>query len=150
MEPLRVSALLDQPTARLSGGEQQRVALALALGTPADLFVIDEPSAYLDSEQRLVAARVLKRFVQQTAKTAFVVEHDFMMATFLSTDRVVVYQGEPAVATAPQPLRKGMNSFLRTLDVTFRRDPDTYRPRINKPDSNADKEQKAAGNFFFD
>ena len=135
----------------LSGGEQQRVALALALGTPADVYLIDEPSAYLDSEQRLAAARVLKRFVQTTAKTAFVVEHDFIMACYLA-DRVVVYEGTPsvaAVATAPQPLQRGMNAFLRQLDVSFRRDPETARPRINKLDSQADREQKASGDYFF-
>eukprot|EP00908_Phaeocystis_cordata_P004259 Transcript_14643.p1 GENE.Transcript_14643~~Transcript_14643.p1 ORF type:complete len:645 (+),score=306.28 Transcript_14643:48-1937(+) len=151
LTPLKVEALLDRPLHALSGGEQQRVALALALGTPADLYLIDEPSAYLDSEQRLVAARVLKRFVQQTSKTAFVVEHDLMMATYLA-DRVIVYEGEPAVravATAPQPLQPGMNAFLRGLDVSFRRDPETHRPRINKPGSVADKEQKASGDYFY-
>ena len=105
----------------------------------------------LDSEQRLLAARVLKRFVQTTGKTAFVVEHDMMMATYLA-DRVVVYDGQPAVsavATSPQPLLKGMNAFLKTLDVSFRRDPETHRPRINKPGSVADKEQKASGDYFY-
>ena len=42
----------------LSGGELQRVAITLALGTPADIYLIDEPSAYLDSEQRIIAAKV--------------------------------------------------------------------------------------------
>lgn len=46
----------------LSGGELQRVALALCLGKAADVYLIDEPSAYLDAEQRLVAAKVIKRF----------------------------------------------------------------------------------------
>jgi len=45
----------------LSGGELQRVALTLCLGKPADVYLIDEPSAYLDSEQRLHAAKVIKR-----------------------------------------------------------------------------------------
>ena len=151
LQPLRVEALLENGVGHLSGGEQQRVALALSLGTPADVYLIDEPSAYLDSEQRLAAARVLKRFVQTTAKTAFVVEHDFMMACYLA-DRVVVYEGTPsvaAVATAPQPLQRGMNAFLRQLDVSFRRDPETARPRINKLDSQADREQKASGDYFF-
>ena len=129
----------------------QRLALCLALGTPADLYLIDEPSAYLDSEQRITAAKVLKRFVQTTGKTALVVEHDFMMATYLA-DRVIVYEGTPSVsatARSPSPLQSGMNQFLKALHVTFRRDPETYRPRINKLDSVVDKEQKASGNFFF-
>ena len=47
----------------LSGGELQRVALTLCLGKPADVYLIDEPSAYLDSEQRLHAGKVIKRLV---------------------------------------------------------------------------------------
>ena len=94
---------------------------------------------------------VLKRFVQHTRKTAFIVEHDFMMAAYLA-DRVIVYEGTPAVsatATAPQPLQSGMNLLLKRLDVTFRRDPETHRPRINKAGSSLDKEQKASGNYFY-
>ena len=58
MKPLNMEALLDQQVQNLSGGELQRVAITLALGTPADIYLIDEPSAYLDSEQRIVAAKV--------------------------------------------------------------------------------------------
>jgi ATP-binding cassette subfamily E protein 1 len=151
LEPLRLAPLLDLPVQQLSGGEYQRVALALALGSPADLYLIDEPSAYLDSEQRITAAKVIKRFVQATGRSAVVVEHDFMMATYLA-DAVVVYDGVPSVratAHAPQRLQPGMNAFLKSLDVTFRRDPETYRPRVNKPNSALDKEQKASGNYFY-
>ena len=149
--PLRIEPLLARDVADLSGGERQRVALALALGAPADVYLIDEPSAYLDAEQRVACARVIKRFVLRTRRAAFVVEHDFVMATYLA-DRVVVYAGTPAVeatASAPQPLLAGMNRFLRQLEVTFRRDPTNHRPRINKPGSSKDREQKASGDYFF-
>eukprot|EP00967_Tisochrysis_lutea_P140948 scaffold258260_cov35-Tisochrysis_lutea.AAC.1 len=85
-----IERLLDQEVKYLSGGELQRVALVMALGKPADLYLIDEPSAYLDSEQRIAAAK-----------------------------------------------------------VTFRRDPENFRPRINKADSVKDVEQKQSGNYFF-
>merc|ERR1711920_99846 len=103
----------DMEIQNLSGGELQRVALVLSLGKPADMYLIDEPSAYLDVEQRIVAARVIKRYILSAKKTAFIVEHDFIMATYLA-DRVIVYSGEPGVAcTASQPksLVKGMNEF---------------------------------------
>lgn len=80
----------------LSGGELQRVAIVLCLGLPADVYLIDEPSAYLDSEQRLHCAKVIKRFIMHAKKTGFVVEHDFIMATYLA-DRVVVFEGTPGV-----------------------------------------------------
>jgi len=151
MKPMLIERLMDQEVRHLSGGELQRVALVIALGTPADIYLIDEPSAYLDSEQRIVAAKVIKRFIMHAKKTAFIVEHDFIMATYLA-DRVIVYEGVPSIActaTSPQPLLSGMNQFLKSLEVTYRRDPENYRPRINKLDSVKDVEQKAAGNFFF-
>ncbi|KAF5779936.1 putative capsular-polysaccharide-transporting ATPase [Helianthus annuus] len=114
MKPLQIEQLTDQEVVNLSGGELQRVALCLCLGKPADIYLIDEPSAYLDSEQRIVASKVIKRFILHAKKTAFVVEHDFIMATYLA-DRVIVYEGTPSVdcvANAPQSLLTGMNLFL--------------------------------------
>merc|ERR1712012_263695 len=121
---------IDQEVQNLSGGELQRVALVLALGKPADIYLIDEPSSYLDVEQRIVAARVIKRFILHAKKTAFIVEHDFIMATYLA-DRVIVFSGEPSrrtYANTPQPLLPGMNEFLKSLSITFRRDPNNFRP----------------------
>ncbi|KAJ4431924.1 hypothetical protein ANN_20531 [Periplaneta americana] len=137
MKPLRMDDIMDQEVQNLSGGELQRVALALCLGKPADVYLIDEPSAYLDSEQRLVAAKVIKRFILHAKKTGFVVEHDFIMATYLA-DRVIVFEGSPSIDTTahtPQNLLAGMNRFLELLGITFRRDPNNFRPRINKNNS---------------
>jgi len=148
-KPLKIDDFIDQEVQNLSGGELQRVAIVLALGNPADIYLIDEPSAYLDSEQRVVAARVIKRFIMHAKKAAFVVEHDFIMATYLA-DRVIVFEGKPAVdakANAPESLLTGCNKFLKNLDVTFRRDPTSYRPRINKHKSQLDQEQKLQGNY---
>ncbi|UYV74307.1 ABCE1 [Cordylochernes scorpioides] len=151
MKPLQIENIMDQAVKNLSGGELQRVALALCLGQPADVYLIDEPSAYLDSEQRLVAAKVIKRFILHAKKTAFVVEHDFIMATYLA-DRVIVFEGLPSKATTantPQTLLIGMNKFLALLNITFRRDPNNFRPRINKQRSVKDVDQKRSGNYFF-
>lgn len=151
LKPLEMERIQDQMVADLSGGELQRVALVLCLGKPADVYLIDEPSAYLDSEQRLIAAKVIKRFLLHSKKTGFIVEHDFIMATYLA-DRVIVFEGDPglnAKANSPQSLLTGMNKFLDMLNITFRRDPNNYRPRINKMNSLKDAEQKRSGNFFF-
>ncbi|CAB3233389.1 unnamed protein product [Arctia plantaginis] len=151
MKPMKIEEIMDQEVQNLSGGELQRVALVLCLGKPADVYLIDEPSAYLDSEQRLVAAKVIKRFILHAKRTGFVVEHDFIMATYLA-DRVIVFEGTPssnATAHAPQSLLNGMNRFLELLGITFRRDPNNFRPRINKYSSVKDIEQKKAGQYFF-
>lgn len=149
VKPLKLDEFIDQEVKTLSGGELQRVAIVLALGLPADIYLIDEPSAYLDSEQRIIAARVIKRFIMHAKKTAFVVEHDFIMATYLA-DRVIVFDGEPGInarANTPESLLTGCNKFLKNLDVTFRRDPTNFRPRINKLNSQLDQEQKMTGNY---
>ncbi|MCJ1428501.1 Fe-S cluster-binding ribosome biosynthesis protein [Sticta canariensis] len=148
-KPLKLDDFIEQEVQNLSGGELQRVAIVLALGIPADIYLIDEPSAYLDSEQRIIAARVIKRFIMHAKKTAFIVEHDFIMATYLA-DRVIVFDGQPSVkarANTPEGLLSGCNKFLKNLDVTFRRDPNSFRPRINKHNSQLDQEQKLNENF---
>jgi len=92
----------------------------------------------------------MKRFILNSKKAAFIVEHDFIMATYLA-DMVVVFEGDPGKqchANAPQSLVDGMNKFLALMGITFRRDPTNFRPRINKLDSVKDKEQKYAGNHF--
>mmetsp|Transcript_16038 Transcript_16038/g.34102 ORF Transcript_16038/g.34102 Transcript_16038/m.34102 type:complete len:655 (-) Transcript_16038:93-2057(-) len=151
VKPLNIEGIIDNEVQNLSGGELQRTAIVLCLGKPADIYLVDEPSAYLDSEQRLICARVIKRFIMHSKKCGFIVEHDFIMATYLA-DRVIVYEGMPGVdctAGAPESLLTGMNKFLTQLEITFRRDPDNYRPRINKADSQKDKEQKSAGTYFY-
>ncbi|CAK9786625.1 unnamed protein product [Cutaneotrichosporon oleaginosum] len=151
IKPMNLDGIIDQDVQTLSGGELQRVAICLVLGVPADVLLIDEPSAYLDSEQRIHASKVIKKFVMSSKRTAFIVEHDFIMATYLA-DKVIVFEGQPGKeswAGEPEGLLTGMNKFLKSLDITFRRDPTNYRPRINKNASVLDHEQKSSGNYFF-
>uniref|UniRef100_A0A0E0M7X9 ABC transporter domain-containing protein n=1 Tax=Oryza punctata TaxID=4537 RepID=A0A0E0M7X9_ORYPU len=151
MKPLKLDQLMDQEVQHLLCGQLQRVALCICLGKPADIYLIDEPSASLDSEQHLVASMVIKRFIMHAKKIAFVVEYDFIMATYLA-DKVIVYEGQPAVdctANAPQSLLSGMNKLFSHLQITFRRDPTNFRPRINKLDSAKDRQQKSAGSYYY-
>ena len=137
MTPLQIDVLLDNEVQTLSGGELQRVAIVLALAKPCDIYLIDEPSAYLDAEQRVTASKVMKRWIFNSKRSAFIVEHDFIMATYLA-DKVICFEGIPAkesTCTSPESLLTGMNKFLRMMDITFRRDPTNYRPRINKGNS---------------
>lgn len=148
--PLDIESLLDNEVQNLSGGELQRVAIVLCLAKPCNIYLIDEPSAYLDSEQRVLASKVMKRWILTTKRAAFIVEHDFIMATYMA-DKVIVFDGTPAKDTfcdAPEGMISGMNKFLKMMEITFRRDPTNFRPRINKHNSQKDQEQKLAGNFF--
>lgn len=138
--PLDIEPLLDNAVKTLSGGELQRVAIVLCLAKPCDIYLIDEPSAYLDSEQRVNASRVMKRWILSSKRSAFIVEHDFIMATYLA-DKVICFEGTPAKETkcsSPESLITGMNKFLKMMEITFRRDPTNFRPRINKHASQKD------------
>mmetsp|Transcript_56591 Transcript_56591/g.148534 ORF Transcript_56591/g.148534 Transcript_56591/m.148534 type:complete len:690 (-) Transcript_56591:644-2713(-) len=151
LKPLQMDALEKLYVKNLSGGELQRVAITICLGAPASVYLLDEPSAGLDCEQRIIASKVIRRWVvNHMQKTAFIIDHDFVMASALA-DRVIVYTGQPGVectANTPQGVVDGFNSFLKMLDVTFRRDPTNFRPRVNKKNSSKDREQKAAGQHF--
>ena len=151
MLPLKVNLLLDRNLNELSGGELQKVAIAACLSREADLFLLDEPSAYLDVEERLNMAKAIRRVVENHNVTAFVVEHDVVTQDFIA-DRLMVFTGKPGsegTANPPTTLRKGMNMFLKDMQVTFRRDPATKRPRVNKEDSKLDKLQKEIGEYYY-
>lgn len=151
VKPLGMEEMLDLPVASLSGGELQRLAILVCLGVPASVYLIDEPSAGLDCEQRVLVAKVIKRWVvSHLQRTCFVIEHDSMMMSAMA-DRMILFTGRPGIeATAHSPSSVGdaFNSFLKTLDVTFRRDPTNFRPRVNKANSVKDKEQKSAGQYY--
>jgi len=151
MKPLKVDELMPLQVATLSGGELQRLAISMCLAQPATIYLIDEPSAGLDSEQRIMAAQVIKRWVNSyMQKTAFIVEHDLVMTASLA-ERVIVYSGRPGVeatACSPTAVVDGFNGFLKNLDVTVRREMGNLRPRINKLNSGKDRDQKAAGQYF--
>jgi ATP-binding cassette subfamily E protein 1 len=150
-QPLRLQVLMDKNVMELSGGELQKVAIAACLSRKADLFLLDEPSAYLDVEERLNMAKTLRRVVEAHGIPAFVVEHDVVTQDFIA-DRLMVFNGEPGVsgiANPPTSLRQGMNTFLKEMDITFRRDSITFRPRVNKEDSQMDKFQKGIGEYYY-
>ncbi|MFQ3294171.1 MAG: ATP-binding cassette subfamily E protein 1 [Halobacteriales archaeon] len=150
-QPLQLERIMEQQLTDLSGGERQRVAIAACLSEPADLYLLDEPSAHLDVEQRVQATSAIRRFAEGEETTVMVIDHDIYMIDLLA-DRLQVFEGEPAVhgqAGRPKGMRSGMNDFLANLEVTFRRDERVGRPRINKPESQLDREQKREGEYYY-
>jgi len=151
IRPLNLRELFMKKLSELSGGELQRVAIAHCLSQDADIILMDEPSAYLDVEQRLSVAKVIKDMMFTTGRSAMIVDHDLLFIDTVA-DKLMIFNGEPAIsgnANNPCSMRDGMNMFLSDLNITFRRDEENYRPRINKEDSQKDREQKAAGKMYY-
>jgi len=150
-ESMHLKYLMDKQIDTLSGGELQRVSIASALTREADIYLIDEPSAYLDSEQRMIVSRTIRRVIEKSGKSAMIVDHDVYFIDMVS-DALIVFDGEPGKhgrAQGPYSLHEGMNKFLKEVDITFRRDEDSKRPRVNKPDSYMDRQQRQQGEYYY-
>ena len=147
---LGLQRILDRYVEDLSGGELQKLAIAVSLSRKAQLYLLDEPSAYLDVEERLSIARVIRRIIEEKRVTAFIVEHDLMLQNF-AADKIMVFTGKPGItgkALKPVDLKTGFNMLLKELDITLRRDPVTGRPRVNKPGSYLDRYQKSREEYY--
>ena len=150
IKPLSLEKLMRRKVKKLSGGELQRVAVAVALGQEADVYLLDEPSAFLDVEQRLSLASMIRKLVEKRECSAMIVDHDLLFLSQIA-DRGMVFLGKPGKeghTEQPTSVEKAFNSFLSRVEVSFRKDPQSGRPRANKLNSKLDKEQKDKGKYF--
>ncbi|MBY9009959.1 MAG: ribosome biogenesis/translation initiation ATPase RLI [Candidatus Lokiarchaeota archaeon] len=148
---LKLDNIKDRNISELSGGELQRVTIADCLSTEADIYLLDEPSAFLDIEMRLTVAQLLRKSIEELKKSAFVVEHDIITQDFIA-DSILVFEGIPGLegrALAPLNLRDGFNLFLKMMGITFRREKETKRPRVNKTGSTKDTFQKGINEYYY-
>jgi len=151
LDPLGISELEEKNIRELSGGELQSVAIAACLCHDASLYMLDEPSAHLDVEQKVRLIKAVRRYAERRGVSMLIVDHDIYLIDLLS-DRLMVFDGEPGVRGEIKGcfgMREGMNLFLKDLGVTFRRDESTLRPRINKIGSAKDREQKKKGRYYY-
>lgn len=151
LDHLKIKKLYNKSIKNLSGGELQKVAVASCLLQKVDLYALDEPSAFLDVEDRIAVAKFLQKFVRSFGKSAIVIDHDLQLMDLIS-DSMIIFEGESGAtgqATSPMPKADAMNRFLKSLDMSFRRDERSLRPRVNKLESRLDKDQKTSGNFYY-
>ena len=151
VDPLKIKKLYNKSIKNLSGGELQKVAVATCLLKKADVYALDEPSAFLDVEDRIAVAKFIQRFVRSYAKSAIIIDHDIQLMDLIS-DTMVIFEGESGKhghGTSPLSKSDAMNRFLNSLDITFRRDEQTLRPRVNKTGSRLDKQQKDTGHYYY-
>jgi ATP-binding cassette subfamily E protein 1 len=150
IQKLNLNKMFDTEARSLSGGEIQKLAIAATLSSNADLYLLDEPSAHLDVEERLAIGKIIRRLTEIRKVTAFVAEHDIIILDFIS-DRIIVFNGEPGIhghADAPKQTKKAMNELLSELKITIRRDAESGRPRINKEGAYLDRLQKTKGEYY--
>jgi len=151
IDPLKIKKLYNKSIKNLSGGELQKISIAACLLQKVDLYAFDEPSAFLDVEDRIAVAKFLQQFTRSFGKSAIVIDHDLQLLDLIS-DSIVIFQGTSGInghASSPLPKVDAMNQFLKSLDITFRRDEKSKRPRVNKENSRLDKTQKASSNFYY-
>jgi ATP-binding cassette, sub-family E, member 1 len=149
--PLSLNKLFEKQLKNLSGGELQKVAIVGTLLQDAQIFAFDEPSAFIDVEDRIVLAKAIQRFVRSMGKTALVIDHDIQLVDIVA-DSLMIFSGEPGRkghASKPLPKNEGMNTFLKQLGITYRRDINTGRPRVNKPESKLDRMQKDDQKYYY-
>jgi ATP-binding cassette subfamily E protein 1 len=151
IDPLKIKKLYNKSIKNLSGGELQKVSIAACLLQKVDLYALDEPSAFLDVEDRIAVAKFIQQFTRSYGKSAMIIDHDVQLLDLVS-DSMVIFEGTSGInghASSPLPKVEAMNKFLKSLDITFRRDEKSQRPRVNKENSRLDKIQKAESNFYY-
>ncbi len=147
---LGINKIMTKNVNTLSGGELQKLAIVTTLIKPADIYLIDEPSANLDIEDRLECMNIISSFISSRKKCAIIVDHDL---AFLDSTcpKSILFSGKKGVKGMTDQIEstgRAINNFLKSIDVTIRRDKDSGRPRINQKGSRLDLEQKASNVYF--
>jgi ATP-binding cassette subfamily E protein 1 len=149
--PFGLSNLFNKKLNELSGGELQSVMIAKCISEDVDLFLLDEPSAYLDVEQRLTVSKAIRKLIEDKGKTALIVDHDLLFIDYLSDD-LMIFEGIASLKGTVKgvfSMEEGMNHFLSSLNISLRREYETKRPRINKLDSRLDRKQKSENKLYY-
>jgi multiple sugar transport system ATP-binding protein len=126
-ETLRISHLLDRKTARLSGGEMQRVSIGRAIVRQPRIFLMDEPLSNLDAKLR-ESLRVELQHLQKTqGDTTLFVTHDQIEALTMADRIGVLNQGRLVQIGTPADIYdRPATTFVATL---------VGSPRINLLDA---------------
>ncbi len=151
IRPLNLHLIMDRKATELSGGELQSLVIAVTSINDADVYLFDEPSAFLDVEQRLTVARLIRKLAESLSKVVLVVDHDLIIHDF-AAKKIMLFTGKPGIegrVNEIMSLKHGINTFLRDVGITFRRDPKTGRPRVNKEGSWLDRYQKNINEYYY-
>ncbi len=126
---------MDHKPGELSGGEQQRIALAAALANDPPLVLADEPTGELDTENAMIVVNYLAKVNKELGKTIIMVTHDPRVARAASRllriqDGVLATDVAPSEEAAPTQTSytdmlkarlKSIDAQIKDLDVEFRK-----------------------------
>lgn len=110
---LSPGAYLDKLPRELSGGEQRRVAIGMALAPMPELLLLDEPGSALDYEARWAIQGLVQDIAMQRGLSVICVTHDLEEAVFLG-DEVLVLQGGRVADRIAIDLPRPRHNALRT------------------------------------
>ncbi len=110
---LGIASVLERRPAQVSGGQQQRAALARALVKEPQVLLLDEPLSNLDAQIRIQARAEIRRLQQQLGVTSILVTHD-QAESLAMADRIAVFStGELQQLATPEELyRRPANAFV--------------------------------------
>ncbi|HTQ79868.1 MAG TPA: ABC transporter ATP-binding protein, partial [Thermoanaerobaculia bacterium] len=112
-ELLALAPLLDRRSTELSGGEQQRVAVARAIAPRPALLLLDEPLSALDAQRRRTVRADLASLFSRLGTTVFYVTHDQEEALLLADHLIVLDRGRIVQEGPPLELyRRPLNAFV--------------------------------------
>lgn len=131
MELCDVSHLAERPITEMSGGERQRVLIALCLAQEPRVLLLDEPTSHLDIGHQLSVLNLIAKLNRQTGVTVIAVLHDLNLAAEYCQRLLVLNEGRvAALGTPSEVLTAEMISTVYGAKVLIERNPLSSKPHV--------------------
>lgn len=125
----KTTAFRDREIAQLSGGQRQKVWLAMALAQETDILLLDEPTTYLDLAHQLEVLKIVERLYKEHNCTIVMVLHDINHAARFSHELIAMKNGEIVKVGSPETiLSKDVLEKVFNIDARIMVDPENGAP----------------------